>query len=58
MTKLAKYKLIENEDDELLVQASEILEENYSLDTLARHNALVFLVTAIEIFLKIHLQEF
>ncbi len=52
LTKLVKYELTENEDDGLLFQASKILEKNYSLDILARHNALVFLLTAIETFLK------
>jgi len=57
MTKLLSYQLVENEEDLDLYEQIELLEKNYSLEVIARHNAIVFIVTAVEAFLKDSFKE-
>lgn len=52
LTRLQNYKLIEYEEDDEIIELSEIIDINYDLDILAKHNAIVFMVTAVEAFLK------
>ena len=52
LTELTHYELVNNEEDYQLYEVYEILEQNFSLEVLSRHNALVFIVAAVETFLR------
>src|SRR5690606_11080418 len=52
LTRLQNYELIESEEDDEIIELAEIIDINYDLKILARHNSLVFLISALEAFLK------
>lgn len=52
LVNLPSYILREDSNDELIVQTREIIYKNYSIKTIAMHNVLILMVSAVDTFLK------